>query len=373
MGDRSRAEPSRDHRFARSGRHREASAETLRLPTVAASRCRSSRTWRATSRSSRAVTTSVRAGGAGCPDLGVGRGVGVGLGVERDAEEPESRRRASADLGRVLAHAAGEDERVEAAERGGHRRDAGPQAVDVDVDRQPGVVVVAREDGAHVGVAGQAADAALAIERPARGRRRRARGAAATAAARDRRCPTRVAMTRPSIGVKPMVVSTQTPSRTAASDAPGAEMAAHDARRRGAPRGVGVRQAVEAEAPQPEALAPLPRQGVGRGRRRQRRVKRRVEAGDGGHVGQGPADGGDAGQRRGLVQRGEVGELAQRRHDVVVDDARPRGSARRRARRGGRRRRARAARRAPRRAPRRRPAAGRARPRARRRGRAGAA
>ena len=132
--------------------------------------------------------------------------------------------------------------------------------------------------------------------------------------------PARVAMTRPSIGVKPMVVSTQTPSRTAASDAPGAEMAAHHARRRGAPRGVGVREAVEAEAPQAEALAPLARQGVGRGRRRQRRVKRRVEAGDRGHVGQGAADGGDAGQRRGLVQRCELGELAQRGHDVVVDE-----------------------------------------------------
>ena len=64
----------------------------------------------------------------------------------------------------MLAHAAGEDERVEAAEGGGHRRDRRPQAVDVDVDRQPGVVVVARQDGAHVGVAGQPADAALAIE-----------------------------------------------------------------------------------------------------------------------------------------------------------------------------------------------------------------
>ena len=64
----------------------------------------------------------------------------------------------------MLAHAAREDERVEAAEGGRHRRDRRPEAMDVDVDRQPGVVVVAREDGAHVGVAGQAADAALAVE-----------------------------------------------------------------------------------------------------------------------------------------------------------------------------------------------------------------
>ena len=127
-------------------------------------------------------------------------------------------------------------------------------------------------------------------------------------------------MTRPSIGVKPIVVSTQTPSRTAASDAPAPRWQLTTRAAGGAPRGVGVREAVEAEAPQAEALAPLPRQGVGRGRRRQRRVKRGVEAGDRGHVGQGTAHGGDAGQRGGLVQRGEVAELAQRRHDVVVDE-----------------------------------------------------
>ena len=40
--------------------------------------------------------------------------------------------------------------------------------------------------------------------------------------------PQRVAMTRPSSGVNPMVVSTLRPSRTAASEAP-AQMAGHDA------------------------------------------------------------------------------------------------------------------------------------------------
>ena len=81
-----------------------------------------------------------------------------------------------------------------------------------------------------------------------------------------------------------------------------------------------MREAVEAEAPQPEALAPFARQGVGRGRRGQRRVEGGVEARDRGHVGQGPADGGHAGQRRGLVQGSEVGELVQRGHDVVIDE-----------------------------------------------------
>ena len=38
------------------------------------------------------------------------------------------------------------------------------EAVDGDVDGQPGVVVGAREHGAHVGVAGQAAQASLAVE-----------------------------------------------------------------------------------------------------------------------------------------------------------------------------------------------------------------
>ena len=52
----------------------------------------------------------------GRTDLGVGRGVGVCLGVEREAEEPQPRRGTGPDLGRVLADAAGEDERVEAAQ-----------------------------------------------------------------------------------------------------------------------------------------------------------------------------------------------------------------------------------------------------------------
>ena len=83
-----------------------------------------------------------------------------------------------------------------------------------------------------------------------------------------------------------------------------------------------MREAVEAEAPQAEALAPFARQGVGRGRRGQRRVKRRVEARDRGHAGQGAADGGDAGQGGGLVQGCELGELAQRGDHVVVDERR---------------------------------------------------
>ena len=91
--------------------------------------------------------------------------------------------------------------------------------------------------------------------------------------------PDRVAMTSPSSGVKPIVVSTERPSRTAASDAPAPrwqvtsrsaiEGSPEELRR--APRCIGVREAVEAVLAQVPALAPLGRDRVGGGRRRHRR------------------------------------------------------------------------------------------------------
>ena len=100
--------------------------------------------------------------------------------------------------------------------------------------------------------------------------------------------PERVAMTSPSSGVKPIVVSTDRPSRTAASDAPAPRWQVTSRRPVGrppeqlgrAPRGVGVRQPVEPVPAQVPALAPLRRQRVGGRGGRQRGVERRVEAGD---------------------------------------------------------------------------------------------
>ena len=68
----------------------------------------------------------------------------------------------------MLADAAGEREHVEAAERGGHRRDPGAQAVQVDLEREPSLaspVASAREDLAHVGGAGKPEQAGAVLER----------------------------------------------------------------------------------------------------------------------------------------------------------------------------------------------------------------
>ena len=66
---------------------------------------------------------------------------GVALGVDGDAEEPEVRHSAGPDRRGVLADASGEDERIEAAHGGSHRRDPGTQAVHVDVERELRVLI----------------------------------------------------------------------------------------------------------------------------------------------------------------------------------------------------------------------------------------
>ncbi len=86
-----------------------------------------------------------------------------------------------------------------------------------------------------------------------------------------------------------------------------------------APGDPGMREAVEAVAPQPPALAPGRRERVGRGRRGQRSVEGGVEARDGRQLGQLRAHRVERGDRLRLVQRREVAELAQRRLDVRVD------------------------------------------------------
>ena len=98
-------------------------------------------------------------------------------------------------------------------------------------------------------------------------------------------------MTSPSSGVKPIVVSTLRPPRTAASEAPAPrwQVTTRSADRppdelAGAARGAGVGQAVEAVAADRPALAPLPRHRVGRRRGRDRGVECGVEAGDCRHV-----------------------------------------------------------------------------------------
>src|SRR4051812_14730420 len=68
----------------------------------------------------------------------------VGGRVDRDAEEREAVGGRGPDRGGPLADAAGEDERVEPPEGGGHRGDRGPEAMDVDVEREARVASVRR-------------------------------------------------------------------------------------------------------------------------------------------------------------------------------------------------------------------------------------
>ena len=110
--------------------------------------------------------------------------------------------------------------------------------------------------------------------------------------------PERVAITSPSSGVKPMVVSTDTrrgPRRARRRPPDGRSRPEGPADGRfehlgGATRGVGVREAVEAVAAQVPAMPPLGRQRIGCGCRGDSGVEGGVEAGDRRHVREQPAD-----------------------------------------------------------------------------------
>lgn len=102
-------------------------------------------------------------------------------------------------------------------------------------------------------------------------------------------------------------------------------MAGHDARVAAAeqlgrpPRRVRVREAVEAEAPQPVAFAPLPRQRVGGGGGRQPGVEGGVEARDRGEVGPRPGHRIERVERGRLVQRRQRRERAQLAFDGRIE------------------------------------------------------
>ena len=139
--------------------------------------------------------------------------------------------------------------------------------------------------------------------------------------------PERVAITRPSSGVKPIVVSTERPPAIGGQRRTRPQVAGHDPQvldgsadhRRRPGRGVGVRQPVEPVLPKRPALAPFARDGIGRRGDRHRGVERRVEAGDRRDIGQDGAHGGDPGQRLRLVQWREVGQRAKVGDDPVIE------------------------------------------------------
>ena len=125
--------------------------------------------------------------------------------------------------------------------------------------------------------------------------------------------PDRVAMARPSSGVKPIVVSTERPLATAASDAPAPRwhvtirrpsIALAEQLRSTAGR-LGMRQAMEPVSPQRPALPPLAGDRVRGGGGRQRGVERRVEAGDVRNTRQRVSDGLERVERPWLVERRE--------------------------------------------------------------------
>ena len=101
-------------------------------------------------------------------DLTVRPDPGVAAGVERHAKKPEALGGGGADLRRVLAHSAGEDQGVEPVHGGGHSGDAGPEAVHVDGERRAGVRVAGRlagEQVTHVAGSGQGREAGAVLER----------------------------------------------------------------------------------------------------------------------------------------------------------------------------------------------------------------
>ena len=125
-----------------------------------------------------------------------------------------------AHAGGALAHAAREYESVETAEARDHGRDAGSQPVDVDAERELRLGVVAREQLAHVSGPGEPEKTGLMLERV--GHLVHVETSCCWSHSRSPGStePERVAITSPSSGVKPIVVSTERPSRTAHSDAP---------------------------------------------------------------------------------------------------------------------------------------------------------
>ena len=227
------------------------------------------------------------------PDLGVGRGRALASGRARRPRKPSPPPPAP-DRRRVLAHAAGEHERVEPAERRRHRRDRrraaggrrrrGRGRASASPRRRAST---SRMSPCPPGPAGRR----LALQR----RRATSLGVEPACsqqpqhAGRGRRVPERVAITSPSSGVKPIVVSTERPPRTAASEAPAprwqvttpaaAPAGAGAARRRRATgRGSRTGAAPSARATRGAARRWRPPPGGG--------VERGVEAGDRRHVGQ---------------------------------------------------------------------------------------
>ena len=148
---------------------------------------------------------------------------GVAFGVELETEELEALADAFADGGGVFADPGREDQRVEPAEHGGERAHGLPREVAKQGDGVGGAWIarLLAEQVAHVAAEPRhAEESGLVIDEPIQ------RGLAMPCASKrctstpGSRSPDRVPIMIPPVGVKPIVVSTLTPSRTAVRLAP---------------------------------------------------------------------------------------------------------------------------------------------------------
>ena len=238
----------------------------------------------------------------------------------------------------MLADAAGEDEGVEAAERrppsraiagraggaGRRRARARASARRARPPRAPRACRPCRP-------APSSPDSCSSASRELAPRPRRC-ARAATAASPGSTLPDRVAITSPSSGVKPIVVSTRAAVAHGGQRRARAEVAGDDAPRardelRGPPRRVGVRQAVEAVAPQrasaratrPAARRSRPPPAAWRGTPCRSTRPPAVRAARARTASSAASD-------LRLVQRRERGQRAQRGRDRVVDRPPARGT-----------------------------------------------
>ena len=149
---------------------------------------------------------------------------GVAVGIQADAEKFEARADPLTDRRRVLADAAGKDQRVQPAERRDERAEKLVRLIAEQLNRlgRAWRRTSRSSEIAHVARSTRDAEEAGLADRPAD----RARPALSPRACEQvertpgSRSPVRVPIIKPPVGVKPIVVSTPTPSRTAAMLAP---------------------------------------------------------------------------------------------------------------------------------------------------------
>ena len=182
------------------------------------------RTRRAISRSSRAVTTTVRTpASSALMSASATRSI-VACRIDGDTEVGEPFRGVTSDHRRSLADAAGHDQKIEPAGCGRHGGDVAAESMEEDVIRECCCLVAicaGSEDVTQVARRSRkASEAAALLQTLCQLLYTELASRSSQISSPGSTDPDRVTMARPSSGVKPIVVSTLRPCRTAASDAP---------------------------------------------------------------------------------------------------------------------------------------------------------